>query len=93
MTRTPEALLPELAVLLRTFGAKDVFVFGSYAGGTQRPDSDFDIAVSGIPPALFYRAAAAATDLAERPVDLLDLDDNHPKILHLKASGELRRVA
>jgi len=40
--------------ILRQAGAKEVYLFGSTAQGEERPDSDIDLAVRGLPPEAFY---------------------------------------
>ncbi len=81
------------AELLRRLGATDVFVFGSTIKGGSRPDSDVDLAVTGLPPQIYFSAMSKASDLLGRPVDLVDLDDPTPIVRYLLASGELVRVA
>ena len=44
---TVEEIIRETAALCRSFGAKEVILFGSRAKGTARERSDIDIAVSG----------------------------------------------
>jgi len=73
-------------------GASQVFVFGSLVRGELRPDSDIDMAVSGLPAKLYFSAVSRVSDLVGRPVDLLDLDDNTPLVRHLLGSGDLVRV-
>ncbi|HUA85247.1 MAG TPA: nucleotidyltransferase domain-containing protein [Bryobacteraceae bacterium] len=80
------------AKLLRSMGASQVFVFGSFARGELRSDSDIDIAVSGLPARVYFSAASRASDIVGRPVDLLDLDDETPLVRHLIRSGELTLV-
>ena len=80
------------ANLLRSMGATQVFVFGSAAKGGLRPDSDIDMAVSGLPSKIYFSAISRASDLLGRPVDLVDLDDPTPLVRHLLGSGELVRV-
>ena len=80
------------ADILKTFGATEVYVFGSAAHGSLRADSDVDFAVSGLPPAVFFRAASKAADALGRPADLVDLDDESPAVRYLRSSGELVRV-
>jgi predicted nucleotidyltransferase len=77
------------AHLLRSLGATQVFVFGSAATGKLRPDSDLDLAVSGLPPRLYFSAISKASDLVGRPIDLVDLDDDTPLVRYLRRSGEL----
>jgi predicted nucleotidyltransferase len=90
-TTEKEAVLAA-ANLLRSMGASRVFVFGSLVKGELRPDSDIDIAVSGLPAKVYFSAVSRASDLLGRPVDLLDLDDDTPLVRHLLDSGELIRV-
>jgi predicted nucleotidyltransferase len=80
------------ANLLRSMGASQVFIFGSLVRGELHPDSDIDIAVSGLPAKVYFSAVSRASDLLGRPVDLLDLDDDTPVVRHLLRSGELIRV-
>jgi len=81
------------ANLLRSMGATQVCVFGSTTKGGLRPGSDIDMAVSGLPPRIYFSAISRASDLLGRPVDLVDLDDSTPLVRHLLSSGELVRVA
>lgn len=74
-------------------GATAVYVFGSAVTGHMRRDSDVDIAVTGLPAAVFYRAMAEATRIVGRPVDLLALDRGDELARSLMASGDLQRVA
>jgi len=84
--------LQQAASLLRSFGASEVFVFGSAVKGELRTDSDIDMAVSGLPARVYFSAISKASDLLGRPVDLVDLDDDTPLVRHLLDSGELVRV-
>lgn len=81
------------ANLLRSMGATRVFVFGSAIKGGLRPDSDVDLAVTGLPSQVYFSAASKASDLLGRPVDLVDLDDSTPLSRYIVGSGELVRVA
>lgn len=80
------------AALLRGMGATEVYVFGSAAKGELRPDSDVDMAVSGLPEEVYFAAVSRASDIFGRPVDLVDLDDATPLVRYLQASGDLIRV-
>ncbi len=85
--------LIERAVLaLKAAGAREVYLFGSAARGQLREDSDVDLAVSGLPPELFYRAGGQAEDVLGRPLDLIDLDEITPFTQYLKEESELQRV-
>ena len=87
-----EKKLAEAGRALREAGATEVFVFGSAASGDLRRHSDIDLAVSGLPPARFFRAISIAWDILGRPVDLLDLDRPTPRADYLKRKGDLHRV-
>jgi predicted nucleotidyltransferase len=81
------------AAILRQFGATEVFLFGSAASGIMRPDSDVDMAVSGLPPQVFFRAMAQAEKVLARTLDLVALDEQTPFADHLRRKGRLHRVA
>ena len=66
-----------------------MFIFGSAVSDELRPGSDIDMAVSGLPPQVYFSAVSQATDLVGRPVDLVDLDDETPLVRYLRDSGEL----
>ena len=81
------------AVVLKEFGAREVYVFGSAAGGVLREGSDVDLAVSGLPPEVFFRAMGQARDALGRELDLIDLDEDNLFTRYLKGKGKLQRVA
>jgi len=85
-------LIARAAASLEAAGTREVYVFGSAAQGTLREDSDVDMAVSGLPPKVFFRAMAIASDALGRPLDLVDLDEDTAFTRYLKREGELRRV-
>jgi predicted nucleotidyltransferase len=86
-----EALL-EAANMLIGMGASRVFVFGSLVRGELRPDSDVDMAVSGLPAKVYFSAVSRASDILGRPVDFVDPDDDTALVRHLLGSHELIRV-
>jgi predicted nucleotidyltransferase len=88
-----EDLVTQGTALLKSMGARRVYLFGSVARGNARTDSDLDLAVEGLPPETFYRTLAQLNDLADRQVDLVDLDEVNPFTTYLKEKGLLRRVA
>jgi uncharacterized protein len=75
----------EVAALLRShFGARRVVAFGSLVHpGLYTGDSDVDLAVSGVPPAVFFKAWAAAADACPFELDLVDLRDCSPALCRL----------
>ena len=81
------------AAVLKEFGAREVYVFGSAASGVLREGSDIDLAVSGLPPKVFFRAMGQARDALGRELDLIDLDEDNPFTRYLREEGELHRVA
>lgn len=92
MSTETDILVKRAAAELKTAGAREVYVFGAAARGTDDVPSDLDLAVSGLPPALFYRMGARVSDLIGRSVDLIDLDSNTPFTRYLRAENELVRV-
>jgi predicted nucleotidyltransferase len=92
MTEDLKGLVDKAASALKAVGAKEVYVFGSAAHGTLRENSDVDIAVSGLPPEVFFRAMAKASRALGRPVDLVDLDQDTDFTRYLRQEGELLRV-
>lgn len=92
MTDELKGLAGEAASALKGLGAKEVYVFGSAVRGTLRENSDIDMAVSGLPPEVFFRAMGRASRALGRPVDLVDLDEDNPFTRYLKSKGELVRV-
>ena len=81
------------ARILREAGAREVFVFGSAGREEQRPGSDLDLAVRGLPPERFFDAMSRVALAISRPIDLIDLDERNPFTEYLERKGELRRVA
>jgi predicted nucleotidyltransferase len=73
------AELTGAVALLRKYGAKRIFLFGSLCRpGRFKPGSDIDLAVEGIPPKEFIRAAADLMMTFDWPIDLKpfeELDD------------------
>ena len=92
MTEDIKGLVDKAASALKAVGAKEVYVFGSACKGQMRPDSDVDLAVSGLPPEVFFRAMGMASRALGRQVDLVDLDEDNPFTEYLKHHQELVRV-
>lgn len=87
-------LLRQGAEILRSAGAREVYVFGSAATGRMHEHSDVDLAVSGLPPKVYFKTLARLAQLFERSVDLVLLEDNTPFTRYLRnKQGLLRRVA
>ena len=79
--------------ILKTAGAEGVYLFGSVVEGPFRPDSDIDLAVTGLPPTKFFQAMGQAMTVLPRSFDLVDLDVDTPFTRYLKEKGKLYRVA
>jgi predicted nucleotidyltransferase len=93
MTESEFAALVQKAVTaLKSAGAREVYLFGSAAKGALREESDVDMAVSGLPPEVFFRAMAQASRALGRPLDLVNLDRDNLFTRFLVEEGELRRV-
>ncbi len=88
-----DLLLTTMADILRAHGARDVYVFGSSARRARRANSDWDLAVAGLPPERFFAALAQVTAASKGAVDMVDLDESTPFIRHLVCEGLLERVA
>jgi predicted nucleotidyltransferase len=87
------ALIQKAAEALKSFGATDVYLFGSMAKGVNTERSDIDLAVSGLPPKVFFKAMGSAMNILKREFDLIDLDEKNLFVDYLKSHGDLRRVA
>jgi len=92
MTPELDKRLRQAAQVLRSHGAREVYVFGSALTGRLREDSDIDLAVVGLPARVFFRAMGDAREILGRPVDLVDLDKSGPFTDYLRGSQELQRV-
>jgi len=81
------------AKILLEAGAKEVYVFGSAAHGEERPGSDIDLAVRGLPDEVFFEAMSRIVFAISREFDLIALDDASLFTEYLERKGELVRVA
>lgn len=93
MTDETKQLIERAAAVLRAAGAREVYVFGSVLTGQIREGSDIDMAVSGLPPEVFFRAMGQAHSILGRPLDLIDLDEHNLFTEYLRKKGKLHRVA
>jgi len=92
MTDQMKLSIDKAASALKAVGAKEVYVFGSASKGQARPDSDVDLAVSGLPPEVFFRAMGVASRALGRQVDLVDLDEDNDFTRYLQDKGDLHIV-
>ena len=93
MTDDVQQLVTKAAAVLRAAGAREVYLFGSAATGDTRECSDIDLAVSGLPPEIFFHAMGQAARELDRPLDIVDLDERSPFTEYLRKKGKLHRVA
>ncbi|HPD13537.1 MAG TPA: nucleotidyltransferase domain-containing protein [Planctomycetota bacterium] len=92
MASEMDARIREAAQALKAAGAREVYLFGSILKATAGEGSDVDLAVSGLPPEVFFKAMGAARRILRRPLDLVDLDEENPFTRYLRDEGELQRV-
>jgi predicted nucleotidyltransferase len=92
MNNDTRELIEQVTAALKAAGAREVYVFGSAATGDLRPDSDLDLAVSGLPPHRFFGVVGHLHQLASRAVDLVDLDAATPFTRYLREEESLVRV-
>lgn len=85
-------LIKKAAEKLKAAGAREVYLFGSAARGTMEERSDIDLAVSGLPPENFFQVLAQVEDIFQRPIDLVDLDEENPFTLYLREENELQAL-
>jgi predicted nucleotidyltransferase len=93
MSEETKRLVRLAAQILREEGAREVYLFGSLAKGKERPDSDIDLAVSGLPPERFIKAMAKAMGAIGQEFDLVDLDEDSAVTRCLREHGGLQLVA
>ncbi|MEW6261789.1 MAG: nucleotidyltransferase domain-containing protein [Thermodesulfobacteriota bacterium] len=93
MNKELTSLIDLAGAILKAAGAKEVYLFGSAATGTLREGSDIDLAVLGLPPGIFFRTMGQVSCAINRPIDLVDLDEDTPFTRYLREEGELVRVA
>jgi len=92
VTQELRRAIERAAAALKAYGATEVYLFGSAASGRLREGSDVDLAVSGLPPDRFFQAMGPAGEQLDRPLNLVDLDEDTPFTRYLKEEGELQRV-
>lgn len=68
------------ALLKQTFGAERVVLFGSVLGEDFHESSDLDLAVWGLPEALYFKAVAQLEGLDGFAIDLVEAQHALPHI-------------
>lgn len=92
MTEDLTTCIRKATEVLKSFGAKEVYLFGSAATDEMDEHSDIDLAVTGLPPEVFFRAMSTAHDCLDRNLDLVDLDLEDAFTRYLWKKGGLKRV-
>jgi predicted nucleotidyltransferase len=87
-----KARLKRAAEIFRSYGAAEVYLFGSYATGKAEGLSDVDFAVAGLPSSNFFPAMGRAIEELGRTIDVVNLDRETPFTSLLKGRGELVRL-
>jgi predicted nucleotidyltransferase len=95
-TRIPEPFRSDIekaVEVLRSFGTKKIYLFGSLTSDLWHDGSDIDLAVSGMAPELYLRAYAMASRGLEHELDLIDIDHERPLGDFLMETDRLVRIA
>ncbi len=69
--------LQRIVEVLKRHGAQHVILYGSFARGDFREDSDFDLCVEGLSSRDFFVAVTDCLMATDRPVSLTDLKNVH----------------
>ncbi len=84
--------IEKAVTILKKFGAKKVYLFGSLAEDRNTEDSDIDLAVSGLPETVFLKVGGHIMLELKRNIDLIDIDEVNPFTSYLKEKGKLVHV-
>jgi predicted nucleotidyltransferase len=81
--------LPEVASMLRSLGAQEVWLFGSVDQAWFHERSDVDLAVLGMHEPSYEQALVRATEILGEAVDLVRLEDAEQGLArHVRETGE-----
>jgi predicted nucleotidyltransferase len=93
---SPRQFAPDIqkaAEILRSFGAKEVYIFGSLADAERdHHPRDIDIGVSGLLNEVFFRTYGELLGVMDHRFGLVDLDFDSPFVRKLREHGNLERV-
>jgi hypothetical protein len=90
MTEDLKRMILKAAEVLQSYGASEVFFFGAAAKAKLVDETVLDLAVSGLPPDVFFPAMGAVLSVVKRPCNLVDLDEDDSYVEHLKAHRKLQ---
>ena len=80
--------------LIQAFPIKKIILFGSLVKNKFTETSDIDLAVEGIPPAVYFQTLAQVNALSDRWIDLKPLEDLEPHFLQrVMQTGEVLYVS
>lgn len=67
--------LKEAVEILKEYGVKRIFLFGSVARGISRDYSDIDLACEGLLPEQFFKVLGKLLVMTGRSIDLVDMEE------------------
>ena len=79
--------------ILKEYGSREIYIFGSIIDGDINEHSDIDIAVTGIPEKSFFMVWSKLYMNLNHSVDLINLDKGDRFSKFLLNEGRLSRVA
>ena len=88
MTEDLKKLILKAGEVLQSYGATEVFFFGSATKMIRSDRTPLDFAVSGLPPDKFYEAMGTVLSVIKKRCNLVDLDENTPYARYLKSHGK-----
>ena len=95
ISKIPESHRQDVAhaiKLLKKFGCKEIYLFGSLVDGTGRAGSDIDIAIRGIDADKYFKILGQLMLELDHPVDLINLDRQDDFSRFLEKEGDLFHV-
>jgi predicted nucleotidyltransferase len=79
--------------MLKDYGAREIYLFGSMARGVADEQSDWDFAVRGLPSDRYFAVLGELLTRLHRRCDLVDLQKSTRFGEMLERAGEMVRVA
>lgn len=79
--------------ILLDAGVTEIYLFGSYAEGEYRMESDIDIAVIGLEKSKFFKIYGKILSSVSRNVDIISLDYETVFSKEIRKQANLIRVA
>ena len=78
--------------VLKKAGCTEIYLFGSQTTGHTNPDSDIDLGVRGLAPAMFFQVHFDLEQKLAMPVDLVDFDRQSDFFSMLQELGEVQKI-